>query len=90
MLKIIHIEILMTNNVYYVSNATTLEVLYYLIIATHENFKHTYECLPTRMRLGLRISPLIGDIQVCILPYVLQLCPSISLHVHIRVLRITH
>ena len=29
----------------------------------HENFKHTYECPPSRMRLGLRISPLI--IQVC-------------------------
>ena len=45
----------------------------------HENFKHTYEYSPARMRLGLRVSPLIGNIQVCVLPYVLQLCPSISL-----------
>ena len=52
------------------------------IIAMHENFKHTYEYPPSRMRLGLRISPLIliGNIQVCILRYVLvlQLCPRPS------------
>ena len=39
-----------------------------IIITMHENFKHTYEYPPSRMRLGpLRISPLIGNIQVCIL-----------------------
>ena len=52
----------------------------------HENFKHTYEYSPARMRLGLRVSPLIGNIQVCVLPYVLQLCPSISLHIYVRAL----
>ena len=56
----------------------------------HVNFKHTYEYPPARMRLGLRIRPLIGNIQVCVLPYVLQLRPIISLHAYVRVLRITH
>ena len=51
----------------------------------HENFKHTYEYPPSRMRLGLRISPLIGNIQVCVLRYVLQLCPSISISLHVYV-----
>ena len=27
------------------------------VIAMHENFKHTYEYSPARMRLGLRVSP---------------------------------
>ena len=29
-----------------------------IAITMHENFKHTYEYPPSRMRLGLRISPL--------------------------------
>ena len=42
------------------------------------------------MRLGLRVSLLIGNIQICVLGYILQLRPIISFHVYVRVLRITH
>ena len=59
-------------------------MLLYVLLAMHENFKRTYEYSPARMRLGLQVSPLIGNIQVCILPYVLQLCPSISLNPRLR------
>ena len=42
------------------------------------------------MRLRLRVSLLIGIIQICVLPYILLLRPIISLHAYVRVLRITH
>ena len=42
------------------------------------------------MRLGLHVSLLIGNIQICVLGYILQLRPIISFHVNVRVLRITH
>ena len=49
-------------------------------LVTCKNFnKHTHGCSPTRLRLGLRASPLIGNVllllQICILRYVLQ--PSV-------------
>ena len=53
-----------------------------------KNFKHTHEWSPTRLRLGLRASPLIGDIQICILRYVLQVCPIIGVHIYVCVLRV--
>ena len=43
----------------------------------YNDFKHTHEYSPAYMRLGLRTSLLIGDIQICVLPYILQLRPII-------------
>ena len=56
----------------------------------YDDFKHTHESSPAYVCLGLRTSLLIGDIQIRVLPYILQLRPIISLHAYIRVLRITH
>ena len=61
-----------------------------LATATFEDFKNAHEHSTVRMRLVLRVSLLIGNIQVWVLPYILQLRPIISLHAYVRVLRITH
>ena len=67
-------------------------VIIILAAATYEDFKNAHEHSTVRMRLGLRVSLLIGNIQICILGYILQLRPIIiiSFHAYVRVLRITH
>ena len=64
-----------------------------IILATtttsYEDFKNAHEHSKVRMRLGLRVSLLIGNVHICVLPYILQLHPIISLHAYIRMLRIT-
>ena len=64
-------------------------VMLILAIATYEEIKNAHEHSTARMRLGLRVSLLIGNIQICVLGYILQLRPIISFHVYVRVLRIT-
>ena len=48
-----------------------------LASATYEDFKNAHEHSTVRMRLGLHVSLLIGNIQICVLGYFLQLRPII-------------
>ena len=63
-----------------------------IILATtttsYEDFKNAHEHSKVRMRLGLHVSLVIGNIQICVLGYILQLRPIISFHAYVRVLRI--
>ena len=64
----------------YDSSYLTLHTTY---LATNKDIKHIHEHSPTHMRLGLRYSPLgkvflIGDIQVSVTSYILQISPVVS------------
>ena len=74
---------------YVISNKYTT---YYL--ATSKEIKHIHEHSPAHMRLGLRDSPLgkvflIGDIQVSVTSYILQISPVVSNHSDVFEIRIT-
>ena len=69
-----------------------LHSTYYL--ATSEEIKHIHEYSPAHMRLGLRVSPLgkvflIGDIQVSITSYILQISPVVSNQSDVFEIRVT-
>ena len=70
---------------YYASYETWLV----LATTTYEDFKNAHEHSTMRMRLGLHVSLLIGNIQICVLGYILQLRPIISFHAYVRVFRIS-
>ena len=81
---------LANTNVLHLLTSLTNTNIELLAIATYEEIKNAHEHSTARMRLGLRVSLLIGNIQICVLGYILQLRPIISFHAYVRVLRITH
>ena len=58
-------------------STNNMQLLIVLAIATYEEIKNAHEHSTARMRLGLRVSLLIGNIQICVLGYILQLRPII-------------